>query len=275
MEIALLNYFVLDNDLHATCDFNPYVLEKGVSIYEVLRVEEQAPIFLQEHIDRFFSSAKLENITVNLSGTFIRKAVKLLIQQNRMHLGNIKFLYHHNGRDKGQFMAWVMPFFYPSVSYYINGVVTESMRAERENPNAKKSLYNLREQADKLIKSRHLQEVVYVNARDEITEGSRSNIFFVRGQHLVTPKLSLVLPGITRSKVIQLADSMGVMLDETIVWVSQIEEFDVCFLTGTSPKLLPVRQLDSLTFDVKNQLMRKLMLGYDEIMAEDKRRFSW
>jgi len=276
METALLNYFVLDTQLHSTCDFNPYVLEKGIGIYEVLRVEQGVPVFLHEHINRFFSSATLENIPVKLSEMFIRQAVKLLIGQNRMRQGNIKFVFHWNGPDDNRFMAWIMPFFYPSAKNYSQGVVVGSMHAERENPNAKKNIYALRNKADTLIKKGGYWEVVYLNANGYLTEGSRSNIFFVRGKEVLTPELSLVLPGITRAKVLQLtAQKEGITPDETNIRLADLEKIDACFLTGTSPKILPVSQLNDKTFDVKNTFMRRLMQDYDELVARDVQRFSW
>jgi branched-chain amino acid aminotransferase len=275
METALLNYFVLDTQLRSACDLNPNILEEGVGIYEVLRVEQGIPVFLQEHIDRFFSSASLENIPLDISRKFIRQSVKLLIEQNRMQQGNIKFIYHWNSANDHRFMAWVMPFFYPAATHYNVGVVVGSMQAERQNPNAKKVLYSLRKQADALIKKEGFWEVVYVNSQGYLTEGSRSNIFFVRDNYMLTPELSLVLPGITRAKVLQLAVEKGIPLEETRIKLSEPEKYDACFLTGTSPKILPVSRLDNKPFDVQNKLMRALMEDYGEMMAEDILRFSW
>ncbi len=275
METALLNYFVYDTRVQSTCDFNPYILEKGIGIYEVLRVEQGIPIFLQEHIERLFSSAELEHIPLKLSAGHIRQSVKLLIEQNRIELGNIKFVYHCTGKGDNKFVAWIMPFFYPSDSQYTDGVMVGGMQAERENPNAKKVLYNLRKQADSLLKKEKLQEVIYVNYTGYITEGSRSNIFFVRGNELLTPEMSLVLPGITRAKVLQLAATKGMRVEETKIKLCDTEKFEACFLTGTSPKILPVLQLDSSVFDVQNAFMHSLMKGYDEMVKEDIRSFSW
>jgi branched-chain amino acid aminotransferase len=275
METALLNYFVYDAQLRLTCDFNLYFPGKGVSIYEVLRVEKGFPLFLKEHIDRIFSSAALENIQMNLSRKFIRQSVKTLIDENRMSIGNIKFLFHRNPSGSNRFMAWVMPFFYPSARQYAEGVVAGSMQAERENPNAKKIMYNLRERADALMKKEHYWEVVYVNAQGFLTEGSRSNIFFIRGNKIFTPELSLVLPGITRAKVFALAAENGVSVEETKIRPEEMKNFNVCFLTGTSPKVLPVVQLNQWNFDVQHPLMHRLMLGYDRIVAKDLSRFKW
>ena len=275
METALLNYFVLNDQLHSTCDFNPYVLEKGLSIYEVLRVEKGIPVFLQEHIGRFFSSARLEKLPVDLTPDFIRKAIRLLITENRMHQGNIKFLYHRNGPEEGRFMAWVMPFFYPSAKHYRQGVKVAGMPGERHNPNAKKALYALRRKADRLIRQKKVWEVVYVNGQQHITEGSRSNIFFVEGKKIVTPELSLVLPGITRGKVIQLAALNGFPVEETKIRIGEIARFDACFLTGTSPKVLPVAAFDARSFQVDNRVVRQLMQAYDELVDSEVRAFRW
>lgn len=275
METALLNYFVYDAQLRSTCDFNPYFLGKGVSIYEVLRVEQEIPLFLKEHINRFFSSATLENIQMNLSGKFIRQSVKALIDENRMSIGNIKFLFHRNPSGSNRFMAWVMPFFYPSARQYSEGVVAGCMQAERENPNAKKVMHSLREQADALIKKEHYWEVVYVNTKNFLTEGSRSNIFFIRSNKIFTPELSLVLPGITRDKVLTLAAENGILVEETKIIPGELKNFNACFLTGTSPKVLPVVQLNQWNFDVQHPLMRRLLLDYDKIVTKDLSRFKW
>ncbi len=275
METALLNYFVQGTQLLSTCDFNPYVLEKGTGIYEVVRVEEGLPLFLQEHITRFFSSAELENITVNISGQFIRKAVRILIEQNRMQWGNIKFLFYRVGTDDSRFMAWVIPFAYPPAAVYASGVEVGSMPAERENPNAKKALYTLRRQADNLIREKGFWEVVYVNRKGYLTEGSRSNIFFVNEKKLLTPELSMVLPGITRAKVLQLASEKNIPSEETFIPLSEIQKMNACFLTGTSAKILPVSRFNGIPFNLNDGLMRQLMLWYEEMMQDDLHRFSW
>ncbi|UBM61568.1 aminotransferase class IV [Candidatus Sulfidibacterium hydrothermale] len=275
METALLNYFIVDTQLRSTCDFNPFFLEKGKSIYEVLRVENGIPVFLAEHIDRFFSSAQLEQVNTGLTPDFIRKAIRLLITENRMQTGNIKFLSHQNDAGDNRFMAWVMPFFYPSSAQYREGVTVGTMAGERHNPNAKKALYALRQKADRMIKEKGWYEVVYVNRKKIITEGSRSNIFFIKQNQLVTPELSLVLPGITRSKVIMLARQNNIELDEREIRREETGHFDACFLTGTSPKVLPVRRFDDTAFDVSHPVIQYIMKAYDRCVEEDIRKFRW
>ena len=275
MEIALLNYFVHDTRLLSTCDFKGDAFEKGLNIYEVLRIQQGVPVFLDEHIRRFFSSAKLEHVDLDISPSFIRQAIRLLITENRMHQGNIKFLYHRNGTDGTHFTAWALPFFYPSPQHYREGVKVVSMPGERHNPNAKKALNGLRQKADGLIREKKVWEVVYVNNRQNITEGSRSNSFFVEGGKVVTPELSLVVPGITRAKVMELALQRGWPVTETRINLPELNKFEACFLTGTSPKVLPVSDFNGHRFDVKNPVMRQLMQAYDDLVGREVRNFSW
>ena len=133
----------------------------------------------------------------------------------------------------------------------------------------------MREQADALIKKEHYWEVVYVNAEGFLTEGSRSNIFFIRDNKIFTSELSLVLPGITRAKVLALAAENDIPVEETKIMPAEIKTFDACFLTGTSPKVLPVVRLNQWNFDVQHPLLRWLMLNYDDIVARDLSRFRW
>jgi len=275
MEIALLNYFVLNNEIRSTCDFNPYPLKKGLSIYEVLRVQEGVPLFLDDHIRRFYNSAQFENITLPFGSDSIKQRLKALLQYNKISTGNVKFLYHKSPDGDSRFMAWLMPFFYPSGQQYSDGVKVEFMEAERPRPNAKKALYVLREKADKIIKQEKCFEVLYCNSDGLITEGSRSNIFFVADDALVTPEESLVLPGVTRMKIIGLALENGIQLRQQYINRNKISEFEACFLTGTSPKVLPVAQLGEKSFDVNHPLTRKLMEAYDELVESDLKQFAW
>jgi branched-chain amino acid aminotransferase len=266
METALLNYFVLNNEIRSTCDFNPYPLKNGLSIYEVLRVSEGVLLFLDEHVERFFRSAALEKIALPFTAETVKKRLKALLSYNHIDQGNVKFLYHIDPDGNTRFMAWLMPFFYPSGEQYDEGVTLGIMNAERPRPNAKKALYSLREKADEMIRRENYYEVLYTS-NGVITEGSRSNVFFIKDDVFYTPESSLVLEGITRMKVIQLIGEKGFVLKEQVITLSQIEHFDACFLTGTSPNILPVKKLNQTSFSVHHEGMRQLMDAYHQLMT--------
>ena len=81
--------------------------------------------------------------------------------------------------------------------------------------------------------------------RDEyVTEASTSNVFVIRGQKVVTPPLSdLILPGITRHLVIEIANGLGISMDEDNVRVDSLSEADGIFLSSSTRGLMPIVEL--------------------------------
>ena len=58
----------------------------------------------------------------------------------------------------------------------------------------------IRERPVRLISDNKLYEVLLVDRNGRITEGSRSNVFFVKGNKFYTGPSAMVLVGITRKK---------------------------------------------------------------------------
>jgi len=88
------------------------------------------------------------------------------------------------------------------------------------------------------------QEVILY--RDEyVTEASTSNVFVIRGQKVVTPPLSdLILPGITRHLVIEIAHKLGILVVEDNIRVDSLSEADGIFLSSSTRGLLPIIALN-------------------------------
>jgi D-alanine transaminase len=82
--------------------------------------------------------------------------------------------------------------------------------------------------------------------RDEfVTEASTSNVFVIRGQTLITPPLSdLILPGITRHLVIEMASTVGLNVIEEPVRVDSLCSADGVFVSSSTRGLMPIIELD-------------------------------
>ena len=83
-------------------------------------------------------------------------------------------------------------------------------------------------------------ECIY--SRDgKITEGSHSNIFFVKnGTVLTHPESVYVLSGITRKNAIAVAKELGIRVKEEAVKEEELAEMDEAFITNTSAEVTPV-----------------------------------
>jgi D-alanine transaminase len=81
-----------------------------------------------------------------------------------------------------------------------------------------------------------------------VTEGSHTNLFGVeRGVIRTHPANNLILGGVTRSVVIDIARSLGIEVDETPIAGDRIGGLDEAFLVGTTTDVMPLVRVDEHT----------------------------
>ena len=85
--------------------------------------------------------------------------------------------------------------------------------------------------------------VVLRDADDNITEGPGFNVFVVQNGRIVTPSGG-VLMGITRRTAIELAGSIGIRVEETVVSLETLLSADEIFATSTAGGIMPVTSVD-------------------------------
>jgi len=256
----LHRYFIINGELKPAADFMGF--EKAGGIYEVLRVIEGVPLFLEDHLERFFISASIAQKTIPFTRAQIFGFVVQLIRENDVAEGNILLACKNNLK------VFFIPHKYPDEQWYKTGVPCGILKAERENPNAKVFQTPVRQLADELMEEQSLYEVLLVNHFNRITEGSRSNVFFVKNEDLVTPPGNEVLLGITRQKTILLAQNAGISLSEQDVFMDDLPRFRAAFITGTSPKILPVSHIGECDYDSQNNVVQLLRVKFDELILD-------
>lgn len=242
---------------------NNMLLEKGV-VYEVLRVIDGIPLFLERHLKRMENSFKIINKTLKYTEDEIKKDINKLIEVNNTSTGNIKLIIDAYSEEKN-LTVYFIKHSYPSKQNYEDGVKTILYFGERENPNAKIINGSFREAVNQAIKADNVYEAILVDRNGFITEGSKSNIFMVKNNEVFTSPLHDVLPGVTRSTVIDLCVDNNIKIIEDKIDHRTLSSFDGLFITGTSPKILPICSVGKISFDSSNNgLILKLMKLYDE-----------
>lgn len=79
---------------------------------------------------------------------------------------------------------------------------------------------------------------------DVLTEGSSSNVWFVRAGRLYThPQNRYILAGITRRFVLELAERLNLSVSEQEFRVEDLAEVDEVFLTGTTSEIRLVHEI--------------------------------
>ena len=90
-----------------------------------------------------------------------------------------------------------------------------------------------------------LEEVIFFKD-NLITEGAKSNIFFVFGEEIVTPSLSEnILSGITRNYFINLLRQNNLNVIEREISVNEVEEADEIWFSSSGKTLRVVRKINN------------------------------
>lgn len=260
-------YYSEDIQFKETSAFDLSVLNAGTVFYEVIRINDGTALFLEDHLQRLQASINSGGYKFHVSDPVIHYLLRNLIKRNNTANGNVKILVHFSEAGKPVIYSFFVPHFYPGQEMYSRGVSTSLYKAERQDPNIKKVRKEMSASIDSFIKSRGIYDVLLVDSDGNITEGSRTNVFFIQGDRLLTPPPEMVLKGVTRSKILILCNQLNIQLIETNISSSSLNNFDSAFFSGTSPKILPINRIDDYEFDSQNQLCRRLMKAYDELIA--------
>lgn len=253
----------------------PEVSDDQKVFYEVIRVIDGKPLFLDEHLERLQQSTILSSINCfNLYD--VRGGILKLLKATLVKEKNIKltFFCSKSNELKPTLYGYFVESHYPSEQAYISGVRVELMPMKRNNPNVKLENPLLRGSADKLLCLSQTHEALLVNDDGYITEGSRSNFFAVYRNKLVTPPANQVLEGITRKMVLQLTRENKIECIEEPIHISEIEKMDGAFITGTSSKVLPIARIGDHSFISIPETTRRMIKLYDELVERSLREFN-
>ncbi len=267
MNDAIGNFCLINERLLSVSELKKFIRASDVPIYEVLRVEEGVLLFVEDHMQRLKNTFSIVSSKGNVSFDRIPGQLAILIKQNQIRSGAVKLLFFYF-QDEFQIVFYQMQPYSPTEEEYITGVRTISLPLERLNPNAKIWNEDFRKKTNSEIKKANAFEAVLVDRDGFVTEGSRSNIFFVKDNILFTPPLENVLPGITRKNVLEVCKRLNVKTEVCPILFMEITQFDAAFLTGTTRILVPISKIDDIHFNVENPLVERIINGFKEMVGE-------
>jgi branched-chain amino acid aminotransferase len=163
--------------------------------------------------------------------------------------------------------AYFIPHFYPTSEMYSQGVRADLFRAERTNPNVKKIFPEIRARVAEFILNKDIYDALLVDENDMVTEGSKTNVFFVKDQSLYTAPADTVLRGITREKIFDLCKQLHINIIEQPISINSLHDYEAAFFSGTSPRVLPIRSIAGHSYPASNPVVSRLMKAYDHLVA--------
>ncbi|SHG96268.1 aminotransferase class IV [Tepidibacter thalassicus] len=264
-----MKYYIYNGKIYSVNEKKYFDKISNPVIYEVIRIIDGQPLFLEEHLRRMQKSASLLGINLNKSKESISSEIYRLIDKNNCNNMNVKLLCSNLYDDNQDFFVYFIKSYYPDKSVYQEGIRTILYFSERKNPNAKIIDITLREKINKKLKEENAFEALLVNHEGLITEGSRSNIFFVKNSKLYTAPSKSVLLGVTRSKIMDICKKLDIEVVEKFISKDEIYNLDGAFMTGTSVDVLPIKIIGNVLIDsAENTLVNKIKRAYEKEKKE-------
>jgi len=259
--------FIINNTV---ADVSRFIPETSATLYyEVIRIIDGKYIFLEDHLDR------LSNSCTGAGNPCSRKelveSLHKLVEINEIRDGNVKLTVAFTD-SSARISCYFIPHKYPGKEDYTEGVPVATFEFTRPDPNIKKWNETFREAVNRFIGEQNIYEAILLDESGRMTEGSRSNLFFVdhEGAVVTAPK-SLVLPGITRKYVLEICRQQDYNIIEKALTIREAGEMAACFISGTSPKVLPVKRINDMAFSVNHPVLDMVLAGYNRLIDQQIR----
>ncbi|MDR1439246.1 MAG: aminotransferase class IV [Clostridiales bacterium] len=234
-------------------------------VYEVLRVIDGIPVFFEDHCERLACSLASVGADAVFDPAWLCRSIGRLFAANGIASGNVK-IWVACGRGG---MSWLLNAnrsFYPPPEYYRDGVRAELMDYTRASPNVKRAVAGYKQKVKSLLDSTGAFELLLRDEGGNLTEGSRTNLFFVAGGRLFTAPDRMILKGIVKKHIVAAAVKAGIAIDETPIRADMLGGVDGAFITGTSIGALPLSHIGGMALkSAQNPIIMRIGKEYARI----------
>jgi len=232
----------------------------GDGVFETMRSYAGIVFKLDEHVDRLYGALKVVGIVPFYTKSYLKYAINKSLKINGLKSAYMRLSMTRGGDCFGldvkgalkpnTVIATKILDEYPERAYSrgINVKLIKLTRQDEYSPlSGIKSLNFLNHIIARLDAKRgNYGEGILMNTDGYIAEGTTSNIFLVKNGRLMTPSLdSGILPGITRSVIIDIAKRLKIGVREKRVTRAELRSADEAFLTNSIGEVLPVTRVDS------------------------------
>ncbi|MHB8962155.1 MAG: aminotransferase class IV [Saccharofermentanales bacterium] len=244
-------------------------LPENPRFYEVIRCIDGIPLFIEDHLGRLAASADGRFAMSKPDLDRIMEDITLLISETGLIDGNVRLVV-----TAGATVVFPSAFYYPPAEVYASGVHLGLLRWDRQNPNVKAVVAGYKTAvADKLAsdgpRGRYFETLLYSDD-GSVSEGSRSNAFFIAGGRVSTAPDHAVLKGVTRRYVL---DAIRIAGCETVFEQVQVGDigsvYRSAFISGTSIGVLPAASIEDIGLDSPaDPVIARIREAYETIVSQ-------
>ena len=233
---------------NAVIGINDLALMRGYGIFDFFRLSEGIPLFIDDHLDRFYTAAEHVRLAVPFAKNDLKEQLHMLFAKNKMTVAGIRMIltggYTANGYDPAEpnLIVTQEPITFPPAFKYENGIKLITHEYQRDLPEVKTINYMTGIYLQERVRQEGAYDVLYYH-NNEVLELTRSNIFIVDADGLIKTPKENILHGITRKNLLRAAKNK-VEIVERAFTLSELHQAKEAFLTGTTKKVLAITKMD-------------------------------
>jgi D-alanine transaminase len=238
----------------------------GDGVYDATCAGNHVPFALEDHIDRFFNSARLIDIELTLTKAEMHALLRDLTR--RVESPNTQVYWQvtrgtawraHEYPENVPSNFWVMirPFPIVNLDHRETALLVEDTRFFHCNVKTLNLLPNVL--AAEKAKRAGCKEAIF-HRGERVTECAHSNVHILKDGVLRTaPTDNLILPGIARKHLLKLCGPLGVGVDETAFTVEEMLAADEVVVSSSSTFGIGLSHIDGQPVGGKAEgLLKKL-----------------
>ncbi len=253
--------YILNGKLEDAHSFDNSLVYEGDSVYEVIRMTRNTPVFFYDHMERLESSVRNQKKKMLAEKETLKRDILCLTKADRKKEVNLKIVFNYN-KDSFNYIIYYIEPIYPTEKQYRKGVKGILFYAERKDPGSKVINHKLRSSIFHKLILDGGYEALLVNEKGQITEGSRSNKFFMKKYSMIKSPQNVILCGITRKHILDICSENNIKVKMGCVKADRMSDYEAAFMTGTSPMVLPFSHIDDKEFNVNVPLISELRRLY-------------
>ena len=251
----------------------------GDGVWEGIRLHKSKLVFIEDHLDRLFASAKGISLDISYSREEIIHEINKVLNKNKMddniHIrlvvsrGDKITPYQNPNANVGPINLVIIPEYKQTdPNTYIKGLNIGRVPNIRPNESILSPHYNTLSKLNCILASIEANKLGYDEGimndmYGNISTCNSTNLFFVKNKTVLTSTGEYCLNGITRGKAIKVCTQNKIECSETNFTFEDIENCNEAFVTGTFAGIIPVsvlegRQLESTHSDSLVNIIRSL-----------------
>jgi len=225
---------------------NDLSIHRGFGIFDFFKIIGGRPVFIDDHLNRFYRSAAAMNMDAGLDRMALKQAINRLTNLNDMPDSAIKIILTGGYSDDGyalgspNLIIMQMPFKMEDPAE-MKPIKLVSYPHQRQLPGIKTIDYIQAILLRPYIKEHGADDVLYHHG-GIISECPRANVFIVTDDEVITPKDN-ILAGITRNKALQLAIDHYQIVERNIT-LEELKNAREAFVSSSSKNACQVIAID-------------------------------